>query len=58
MLTFFPQTLVAVADMSYAEARLGPERIRGAYAWKSLQRFSDSDLPLQFIHEISVFLKR
>ncbi|KAG0146073.1 hypothetical protein CROQUDRAFT_657872 [Cronartium quercuum f. sp. fusiforme G11] len=28
----------AIADMDYAEDRLGPERIRGAYAWKSLQR--------------------
>lgn len=28
----------AVADMDYAEARLGVERIQGAYAWKSLQR--------------------
>ncbi|KAA1097226.1 hypothetical protein PGT21_028702 [Puccinia graminis f. sp. tritici] len=26
----------AIADMDYAEARLGSERIRGAYAWNSL----------------------
>ncbi|KAH9818890.1 amidohydrolase family-domain-containing protein [Melampsora americana] len=28
----------AVADMDYAEARLGADRIKGAYAWKSLQK--------------------
>jgi hypothetical protein len=28
--------LAAIADMDYAEARLGSERIRGAYAWNSL----------------------
>jgi predicted amidohydrolase YtcJ len=26
----------ATSDMSWAEARLGPERLAGAYAWKSL----------------------
>lgn len=28
----------AVEDMAWAEQRLGPERIRGAYAWRSLRR--------------------
>ena len=28
----------ATSDMDYAEARLGPERIKGAYAWQSLSR--------------------
>ncbi|HEY6065120.1 MAG TPA: amidohydrolase [Thermoanaerobaculia bacterium] len=27
----------ATSDMSWAEARVGPERIRGAYAWRSLK---------------------
>lgn len=26
----------ATSDMYYAEDRIGPERIRGAYAWKTL----------------------
>jgi predicted amidohydrolase YtcJ len=40
----------AVEDMAWAEARVGPSRIRGAYAWRTLRRegarlvFS-SDLP-------------
>ncbi|KAI8456825.1 amidohydrolase family-domain-containing protein, partial [Phakopsora pachyrhizi] len=28
----------AIADMDYAEDRLGPDRIKGAYAWNSLSR--------------------
>lgn len=28
----------AVEDMPWAEARLGPDRIKGAYAWRSLRR--------------------
>jgi len=28
----------ATSDMPWAEKRLGPERIKGAYAWKSLQQ--------------------
>ena len=28
----------AVEDMAWAEDRLGPERIRGAYAWRTLRR--------------------
>ena len=40
----------AVEDMAWAEARLGPERIRGAYAWRTLRRAGvplifNSDLP-------------
>ncbi len=39
-----------VEDMSWAEERLGPERIRGAYAWRALRRSGarlllNSDLP-------------
>jgi hypothetical protein len=40
----------AVEDMPWAEARIGPERIKGAYAWRSLRRAGarlafNSDLP-------------
>jgi len=40
----------AVEDMAWAEQRLGPERIKGAYAWRSLRRAGarmvlSSDLP-------------
>lgn len=32
------QPIHATSDMPWAEARLGPERIKGAYAWQSLLR--------------------
>jgi predicted amidohydrolase YtcJ len=40
----------AVEDMAWAEARLGPDRIKGAYAWRTLRRAGarlvfSSDLP-------------
>jgi hypothetical protein len=40
----------AVEDMPWAEARIGPERIKGAYAWRSLRRAGarlvfNSDMP-------------
>ncbi len=40
----------AVEDMAWAQQRLGPERIKGAYAWRSLRRAGarlvlSSDLP-------------
>ena len=40
----------AVEDMGWAEERVGPERIKGAYAWRSLRRAGarmvlSSDLP-------------
>ena len=40
----------AVEDMPWAETRIGPERIKGAYAWRSLRRTGarmafNSDLP-------------
>jgi predicted amidohydrolase YtcJ len=34
----------AVEDKAWAEARLGPERIRGAYAWRSVRRTGASML--------------
>jgi predicted amidohydrolase YtcJ len=30
------QPVHATSDMRYAEARLGPDRLAGAYAWRSL----------------------
>src|SRR5690606_4675500 len=33
------------SDMPWAEARVGPERIAGAYAWR---RILDADVPLAF----------
>ena len=40
----------AVEDMAWAEARIGAERLKGAYAWRSLRRAGarlafNSDLP-------------
>lgn len=40
----------AVEDMAWAERRLGPERIKGAYAWRTMRRYGarvalNSDLP-------------
>lgn len=40
----------AVEDMPWAETRIGPERLKGAYAWRSLRRAGaqltfNSDLP-------------
>jgi predicted amidohydrolase YtcJ len=40
----------AVEDMPWAETRIGPERVKGAYAWRSLRRAGvrlafNSDLP-------------
>lgn len=35
----FTRGLTATSDMGYAESRLGPERIKGAYAWRSLIKY-------------------
>jgi predicted amidohydrolase YtcJ len=42
----------ATSDMPWAEARLGPERVRGAYAWRTLRRAGarlagGSDFPVE-----------
>ena len=42
----------ATSDMPWAEARLGPERVRGAYAWRSLKNggarlAGGSDFPVE-----------
>ena len=39
------QPLFATSDMGWVESRLGTERLRGAYAWKSLQ---EAGAPLAF----------
>ena len=36
----------ATSDMAYAEKRLGHERIRGAYAWRTLAAQAEGHLPL------------
>ncbi|KAG9042408.1 hypothetical protein FS837_010907 [Tulasnella sp. UAMH 9824] len=48
------------SDMSYAETRLGPERIKGAYAWQSLIRnganfTTGSDFPVEGINPLLGF---
>ena len=35
----------AVEDMAWAEARVGPQRIRGAYAWRT---FRQNNVPITF----------
>jgi predicted amidohydrolase YtcJ len=39
-----------VEDMSWAEDRLGPERVRGAYAWRTLRR---AGVPLTFSADLA-----
>ncbi|TPX66304.1 hypothetical protein SpCBS45565_g04551 [Spizellomyces sp. 'palustris'] len=36
----------ATSDMSYVERRIGPNRVRGAYAWQSLLNAGVSHIPL------------
>ncbi|KZO91771.1 hypothetical protein CALVIDRAFT_505253 [Calocera viscosa TUFC12733] len=50
----------ATSDMGYAELRLGPERIKGAYAWRSLidtgaQLALGSDFPVEGINPLLGF---
>lgn len=52
----------ATSDMSYAESRLGPERIKGAYAYQTLLRVSPnnvlplgSDFPVESINPLLGF---
>jgi predicted amidohydrolase YtcJ len=45
----------ATSDMGWAEARLGPERIRGAYAWRTVLRSGarlalGSDFPVESVN--------
>lgn len=45
------------SDMYWAEARLGPERIKGAYAWKSILNtgsiiISGSDFPVESVNPL------
>jgi len=50
----------ATSDMSYAERRLGHERIRGAYAWQSLSKAGvrlalGSDAPVESLDPLKGF---
>lgn len=50
----------ATSDMYWAQARLGPERILGAYAWRSLLQdgniiASGSDFPVELPHPLHGF---
>jgi predicted amidohydrolase YtcJ len=45
----------ATSDMPWAEARLGPERVRGAYAWRTVLNSGarlplGSDFPVEFVN--------
>ncbi|MEO8879841.1 MAG: amidohydrolase family protein [Gemmatimonadaceae bacterium] len=48
------------SDMPWAERRLGPERIRGAYAWRSLLNTgvvipNGTDFPVEYVNPIITF---
>jgi predicted amidohydrolase YtcJ len=54
------QPVHATSDMYWAEARLGPERVKGAYAYKSLLEQSGmvaagSDFPVEYINPLFGF---
>ena len=47
----------ATSDMYWAETRLGPERVKGAYAWRSIlktgvQIISGSDFPVEYVNPL------
>ncbi len=47
----------ATSDMDWAESRLGPERIKGAYAWRSILNtgvhiIGGSDFPVEFVNPL------
>jgi len=51
------QPIHATADRPWAESRLGPERVKGAYAWQSLLNYktiiaAGSDAPVEDINPI------
>ncbi len=51
------QPIHATADRPWAESRLGPERVKGAYAWRSLLNYNTliaggSDAPVENINPI------
>ncbi len=50
----------ATSDMPWAEARLGPERVKGAYAWRSVLRtgsviIGGSDFPVESVNPLFGF---
>jgi predicted amidohydrolase YtcJ len=55
------QTQHQVSDMPWAEDRIGPERIKGAYAWQSLIEsgsivINGSDAPVERLDSVGSFL--
>lgn len=54
------QTTHQISDMGWAEARLGPERIRGAYAWRTLLDTgviiaNGTDAPVESVNTLRTF---
>jgi len=54
------QTVHQTSDMRWAEARLGPERVRGAYAWRSLLATgvvipNGTDFPVEAVNPLLTF---
>ncbi|MBV9271425.1 MAG: amidohydrolase, partial [Candidatus Eremiobacteraeota bacterium] len=54
------QTTHQISDMRWAQARLGPERIRGAYAWRSLLDTgiviaNGTDAPVESVNTLRTF---
>jgi len=54
------QTVHQTSDMGWAEARLGPERVRGAYAWRSLLATgvvipNGTDFPVEAVNPLLTF---
>lgn len=54
------QTTHQISDMPWAESRVGPERIRGAYAWRSLLDTgviiaNGTDAPVEAVNSLRTF---
>lgn len=54
------QTTHQISDMGWAQARLGPERVRGAYAWRSLLESgviiaNGTDAPVEPVNPLRTF---
>lgn len=54
------QTTHQISDMGWAEARLGPERVKGAYAWRSLLDTgviipNGTDAPVESVNTLRTF---
>lgn len=54
------QTTHQISDMGWAQARLGPERVKGAYAWRSLLKTgviipNGTDAPVEEVSTLRTF---